>query len=198
MSKNSDANSAQNNTATLQTVSESFSEEARRHSMGMTLEPCVLEELRDVRKGSQASLTVPGNIQSERRCSMDDVEEIYMLQQERSEICLEIPQTEGGDCMIQTSASNIHHSERSLAVGEQNTKGNVNDLAATSLSPSLGVVHIMRPLAGIAWTKDGTNDRSAKSRSSLRSFLGSKVQQNEVAVSKSAPPSPVMGRYTKY
>lgn len=82
-------------------------------------------------------------------------------------------------------------------MGEQNSKGNVNELMDSSLSPSLGVVHIMRPLAGIAWTKDGTNER-AKSRSSLRSFLSSKVQQNEVAVSKSALPSPVMGRSTKY
>ena len=197
MSKTSDVNSAQNNAATLQTVSESFREEVRRRSSGMTLEPFVHERTRDERNGSRASLTVPGNIQSERKCSTDDVEEIYMLQQERSEICLEIPQTEGGDRTMQASASDVIYSDRSLPVAEQNSKENVNELMATSLSPSLGVVHIMRPLAGIAWTKDGTND-GTKSRSSLRSFFSSKVQQNEVAVSKSAPPSPVMGRSTKY
>lgn len=197
VSKKSDVNSTQNNTAMLQTVSESFREEVRRHSSGMTLEPFVHEGSIGVRSGSQASLTVPGNIWSERRCSTDDVEEIYVLQQERSEICLEIPQTECRHSTMQASASNIIYSDRSLPMGEQNSKGNVNELMDSSLSPSLGVVHIMRPLAGIAWTKDGTNER-AKSRSSLRSFLSSKVQQNEVAVSKSAPPSPVMGRSTKY
>ena len=207
VTKNSDGNFSQNDLGPLQTVSEGFQEEARRHSSGMTLEP-LDKSLNDVRKGSQASLTVPGNLRSARRPSAGSVEEIDISCQEGSGISLEIPQTgdksgntspmHTGNNTMQASTSGVQYSDSGLPVGELKTKGNVNELVATSFSPSLGAVHIMRPLAGIAWMKDGLNVRD-KSRSSLRSFLRPNTQQNmNAGGSKSAPSSPVTGRLTKF
>ena len=193
------------NEAGLQTVSECFNEETRRHSSGITLEP-LGESSRDIRN-SRASLNVPGNIASARRLSADDVEEIIVSPPASAEICLEIPQTgnivtnaspkdTGGD-MTQASASDIHYSDSSPKSEKKSDEANINALATSSLSPSLGEVHFMRPLAGVAWTKNSISHSSAAvtSRSSLRSFLRPKMQQSG---SQSAPSSPVTRRSTKF
>lgn len=207
VTENSGVDLAQNSAGPPQTVLANFNEGARRGSSELTLEH-LDESLRDVTRGSRTSLKVPGNGKSARRSSADDVEEIVISQHESSEICLEIPQTgdksrntstaHSGDNTMQASSSDIHYSDRSSPVGEQKGKGNVNDLVTSSLSPSLGAVHIMRPLAGIAWTNNGPNV-TAKSRSSLGSFLRPKIQQtaNDVG-SKSAPSSPVTCKSTKF
>lgn len=170
----------------------------------MTLEP-LDENLRDVRKSSRSSLNVPGNIGSARRLS-EDVEVIIAASPPgSSEICLEIPQADNnskhapaadtGDNTIHAAASDgIHYSDSSLK-GQRNT--NVNVLVTSSLSPSLGTVHIMRPLAGVAWTKNRT-EAITKSRSSLRSFLRPKMQTGNEIGSQSAPSSPVSSRSAKF
>lgn len=187
-------------------VPECFNEETRRHSNGMTLEP-LDESLRDVRRSSRSSLNVPGNIGSERRLSADDVEEVIASPPTSSEIRLEIPQADdagkntspadSGDNIIQASTSDIHYSDSSPKA-ERKTNENVNALVISSLSRSVGTVHFMRPLAGVAWTKNSTNAR-AKSRSSLRSLLRPKMQHSENETgSRSAPSSPASSRSAKF
>lgn len=195
-----------NETGPLETVSGCFNAETRRCSSGMTLEP-LDENLRDVRKSSRSSLNVPGNIGSARRLS-EDVEVIIAASPPgSSEICLEIPQADNdskhapaadtGDTTIHAAASDgIHYSDSSLK-GQRNTNENVNVLVTSSLSPSLGAVHIMRPLAGVAWTKNRT-EAITKSRSSLRSFLKPKMQTGNEIGSQSAPSSPVSSRSAKF
>lgn len=192
----------------MQTVTECSNEEARRRSSGMLLEP-LDESLRDVRRGSRSSLDVPGNIRSTRRLSADDVEEVVIASPPRSsEIRLEIPQaddtsknappTDTADNRVQASASDIHCLDSSPDQDKRKSNENVCALVTGSLSPSLGAVHIMRPLAGVAWTKNSTNAR-AKSPYSLRSFLRPKIQQSEnVTGSRSAPPSPASSRSAKF
>ena len=124
-----------------------------------------------------------------------------------SEICLEIPQTDDTgktaplanttDNRVEASASDIHCLDSSSDQDKRKSNDNVSALVTGSLSPSLGAVHIMRPLAGVAWT-NSTNAR-AKSRYSLQSFLRPKIQQSEnVAGSRSAPPSPASSRSAKF
>lgn len=199
VASNNGGTNTRNEAEPLQTVSEHFNEETRRRSSGMTLEP-LHESLRDVRRNSRSSLSVPG---SARRFSADDVEEVIASPPRSSEICLEIPQADDvgknalpadtGDNIIHASASDIHYSDGSPK-SERKTNENVNALVTGSLSPSLGAIHFMRPLAGVAWTKDNTNAR-AKSRSSLRSFLRPKVQQTG---SQSVPSSPASSRSAKF
>ena len=194
--KTSDVNVAQNNAEPLQSVLEISDEGARRHSSGMTLEP-LDKGLKDVRS-SLASLSVPENFRTARRYSGDSIEAIDISQHYGPEICLEIPQSAGkerkrtslvcdGNITVQASKS-----ER-----EQKTGGNVNQLASASLSPTLGTVHIIRPLAGIAWTRDDANVR-AKSGSFLRSTLRLKKLSTGEIGSKSAPSSPVTRKSTKF
>lgn len=187
--KTSDVNVAQNNAEPLQSVLEISDEGAQRHSSGMTLEP-LDKGLKDVRS-SLASLSVPENFRTARRYSGDSIEAIDISQHYGPEICLEIPQSAGkegkrtslvcdGNITVQASKS-----ER-----EQKT-------VSASLSPTLGAVHIIRPLAGIAWTRDDTNVR-AKSGSFLRSTLRlKKLSAGEIG-SKSAPSSPVTRKSTKF
>ena len=194
--KTSDVNVAQNNAEPLQSVLEISDEGGRRHSSGMTLEP-LDKGLKDVRS-SLASLSVPENFRTARRYSGDSIEAIDISQHYGPEICLEIPQSAGkegkrtslvcdGNITVQASKS-----ER-----EQKTGGNVNQLASASLSPTLGAVHIIRPLAGIAWTRDDANVR-AKSGSFLRSTLSLKKLSTGEIGSKSAPSSPVTRKSTKF
>lgn len=205
VTRNDGANVTQGDSEPLQTVSESCNEEARRCSSEMTLQEPLDKSLKNVRR---ASLSVPEKFGHARRYSGDSIEAIDILQQGSPEICLEIPQAHGDksrntstvyneDNTMQASEidSKIRYSDNTLLKDEKKTKGNVNDLATASLSPTLGAVHIMRPLAGIAWTQNATNDR-AKSRSSLRSFLRPKTQTVNEVGSKSAPPSPVTSRST--
>ena len=205
VTRNDGVNVTQSDSEPLQTVSESCNEEARRCSSEMTLQEPLDKSLKTVRR---ASLSVPEKFGHARRYSGDSIEAIDILQQGSPEICLEIPQAHGdksrntstvynGDNTMQASEidSKIRYSDNTLLKDEKKTKGNVNDLTTASLSPTLGAVHIMRPLAGIAWTQNATNDR-AKSRSSLRSFLRPKTQTVNEVGSKSAPPSPVTSRST--
>lgn len=195
--KTSDVNVAQNNAEPLQSVLEiSADEGARRHSSGMTLEP-LDKGLKDVRS-SLASLSVPENFRTARRYSGDSIEAIDISQHYGPEICLELPQSAGkegkrtslvcdGNITVQASKSKR----------EEKTGENVNQLASASLSPTLGAVHIIRPLAGIAWTRDDTNVR-AKSGSFLRSTLRLKKLSTGEIGSKSAPSSPVTRKSTKF
>lgn len=206
-SKASDINSSQNEAGPLQTVTECFNEETRRRSSGALLEP-LDESLREVRRGSRSSLSVPGTFTSTRRLSADDVEEVIIATPPRSsEICLEIPQPDDTnkkapladttDNRVEASASDIHCLDSLSDQDKRKSNENVSALVTGSLPPSLGAVHIMRPLAGVAWTNN-INAR-AKSRSSVRSFLRPKIQQSEnVTGSRSAPPSPASGRSARF
>lgn len=190
----------------LQTVTECFHEEARRHSSGALLEP-LDESLREVRRGSGSSLGVPGTFTSTRRLSADDVEEATIASPPKSsEIRLEIPQTDDtgkeapladtADNRVEASASEIYCLDSLSDQDKRKSNENVSAVVTGSLSPSLGAVHIMRPLAGVAWTN--INAR-AKSRYSLRSFLRPKIQQSEnVTGSRSAPPSPASRRSARF
>lgn len=199
---NNDRTSNQNESEPLQRVLECFHEETRCSSR-VTLEP-LDESLIDVRRSSRSSLSVPRNLGSTRRLSVDDVEEV-IASPPRSEIRIEVPQAgdvdkinatpaDTEDNTTQASASDIHYSSSSPK-DERKTNAIVDALVTSSLSPSLGAVHIMRPLAGVAWTKDSTNAR-AKSRS-LRSFLRPKMQHKEVG-SQSAPSSPASSRSAQF
>lgn len=204
---NNDVNNSQNEAGPLQTVTECFNEETRRRSSGALLEP-LDETLGEVRRGSRSSLNVPGTFTSTRRLSADDVEEVVIATPPRSsEIRLEIPQTDdtdkkapladSADNRVEASASDIHCLDSLSDQDERKSNENVSALVTGSLSPSLGAVHIMRPLAGVAWTNN-VNAR-AKSRYSLRSFLRPKIQQSEnVTGSRSAPPSPASRRSARF
>ncbi|XP_020615137.1 uncharacterized protein LOC110053264 isoform X1 [Orbicella faveolata] len=208
---NNDVTNTQNEAGPLQTVTECFSEEVRRRSSGPLLEPLDAESLKDVRRGSRSSLNVPGTITSTRRSSADgdDVEEVVIASPPRSsEIRLEIPQTDDtgnkaplvdiADNRVEASASDVHCLDSLSDLDKRKSSENVSALVTGSLSPSLGAVHIMRPLAGVAWTNNTANAR-AKSRYSLRSFLRPKTQQSEnVTGSQSAPPSPASSRSAKF
>ena len=206
-----DVTNTQNEAGPLQTVAECFNEEVRRRSSGTLLEPLDTESFKDVRRGSRSSLTVPGTTTPTRRSSVDrdDIEEVVTASPPRSsEICLEIPQTDNSgnkaplantaDNRVQASASDIHCLDSSSDQDNRKSSENVSALVTGSLSPSLGAVHIMRSLAGVAWTNNRTNTR-VKSRYSLRSFLRPKKQQSEnVTGSQSAPPSPTSSRSAKF
>ena len=113
-----------------------------------------------------------------------------------SEIRVEIPQSKdtgkkppSADNRVEASASDIHCLDSSADQDNWKSNETANALLTGSLSPSLGTVHIMRPLAGVAWTN--STNASTKSRHSLRSFLKPKIQRSEdVTGSQSAPPSP--------
>ena len=204
---NSDVNNRQNEAGPLQTVTECFHEEARRRSSGALLEP-LDESLKEVRQGSRSSLNVPGTFTSTRRLSADDVEEAVIASPPKSsEIRLEIPQTDNtdkealladtADNKVEASASDIYCLDSLSDQDKRKPNENVSALVTGSLSPSLGAVHIMRPLAGVAWTNN-INAR-AKSRYSLRSFLRPKIQQSENVIgSRSAPPSPASRRSARF
>lgn len=124
-----------------------------------------------------------------------------------SEICLEIPQPDDTnkkapladttDNRVEASASDIHCLDSLSDQDKRKSNENVSALVTGTLPPSLGAVHIMRPLAGVAWTNN-INAR-AKSRSPLRSFLRPKIQQSEnVTGARSAPPSPASGRSARF
>lgn len=185
------------NEAELQTVSESINEGTRRRSSGMALEPSGENSFNI--GNSQASLSVLGNKASTRMFLTDDVEEISRLQTEGSEICLEIPQmgvignnssqAETEDNTMQASTSDFWYSEGSLRQDKESDKTNISMVVNSSLHPSLGeAVHIMRPLAGVAWTKNSIGSRTSR-RSSLQSFLRPSSKM-ELKGSKSAPSSP--------
>ena len=76
------------------TAADGFNEQVRRCSSGLSIEPYLEQNTEDTRKGSRSPLTVPVNYHSRRRSSADEVKELHLLQQERKETCLEIPQTE--------------------------------------------------------------------------------------------------------
>lgn len=206
-----DVTNTQNETEPLHTVTECFNEEVRRRSSGTLLEPLDAESLKDVRRGSRSSLNVPGSITSTRRSSADqnDIDKVVIASPpSSSEICLEIPKTDDtgykapladtADNMVQASANDIHCLDSSSDQDNRKSSENVSALVTGSLSPSLGAVHIMRPLAGVAWTSNSTNTR-VKSRCSLRSFLRPKIQQSEnVTGSRSAPPSPASSRSARF
>ena len=190
--------------AGLQTVSESVNEETRQHSSGMALGPSGKNSFNI--QSSQASLNVPGNVTSARISAADDVEEIIPLQAGDSEICLEIPQMvvtandasheETQDDTMQALTNDFQYSDGSLRKDKKSDETNVNVLVNSSLSPSLGAVQIMRPLAGVAWTKNSTGSGATR-RSSLNSFLRLSSKM-EPSGSKSAPSSPVSERSTEF
>lgn len=164
VTRSSDGNSTLNNVVTLQIVSEDLNEEATRHSSVITVGPFSREnDQGNVRK--QTSLTVPGSTGTERRHSGDNVEEIDLSSEKQTNTRDNTTQ--------QASISNVYHSDNSLAVVEQRTKG-------------------------MAWTKDGENVRVNSSASSFQSYFRSKLKHTEkMAVGfKSAPPSPVTSRTT--
>lgn len=75
------------------TAADGFNEQVRRCSSGLSIEPYLEQNTEDTRKGSRSPLTVPVNDHSRRRSSADEVKELHLLQQERKETCLEIPQS---------------------------------------------------------------------------------------------------------
>lgn len=123
-----------------------------------------------------------------------------------SEICLEIPQMavtannasqeETQDDTMQALTNDFQYSDGSLRKDKKSDETNVNVLVNSSLSPSLGAVQIMRPLAGVAWTKNSTGSIATR-RSSLNSFLRLSSKM-EPSGSKSAPSSPVRERSTEF
>jgi len=203
---NNDVTNTQNEAGPLETLTECFNEEARRCSSGTLLEPLNVS-LSDVRRGSRSSLNVPGTITSTRRLSLDqdDDEELFIASPPRSsEIRVEIPQTNdtgkknpSADNRVEASASDIHCLDSSADQDNWKSNENANASLTGSLSPSLGTVHIMRPLAGVAWTNN--TNAGTKSRHSLRSFLKPKIQGSEnITGSRSAPPSPANNRSAKF
>ena len=100
------------------------------------------------------------------------------------------------DDTMQALTNDFQYSDGSLRKDKKSDETNVNVLVNSSLSPSLGAVQIMRPLAGVAWTKNSTGSIATR-RSSLNSFLRLSSKM-EPSGSKSAPSSPVSERSTEF